>query len=131
MAPDQTDPNAACAPSSHFSFKVLRRPFEPRQYSSIEFGNRCREAGVRPSMGSVGDAYDNAMAESFFATLECELLDRRRFKTQTEARMAVFEFIEGFYNPRRRHSSLAYLSPVDPGAHHAAAALGSVKMRPG
>jgi putative transposase len=68
------------------------------QYTSIEFGKRCRAAGVRPSMGSVGDAYDNAMAESFFATLECELLDRRRFKTQAEARMAVFEFIEGFYN---------------------------------
>ena len=83
------------------------------QYTSIEFGKRCREAGVRPSMGSVGDAYDNAMAESFFATLECELLDRRRFKTQAEARMAVFEFIEGFYNPRRRHSSLGYLSPVE------------------
>ena len=56
-------------------------------------------------MRSVGDAYDNAMAESFFATLECELLDRRRFKTQVEARIAVFEFIEGFYNPRRRHRS--------------------------
>ena len=63
-------------------------------------------------MGSVGDAYDNAMAESFFATLECELLERRRFKTQAEARMAVFAFIEGFYNPRRRHSALGYLSPV-------------------
>ena len=70
------------------------------QYTSIEFGKRCREAGVRPSMGSVGDAYDNAMAESFFATLECELFDWRRFKTHAEARMAVFEFIEGFYNPR-------------------------------
>jgi hypothetical protein len=58
--------------------KVLRRPLESAQYTSIEFGHRCREAGVRPSMGSVGDAYDNAMCESFFATLECELLDRRR-----------------------------------------------------
>src|SRR5262249_10049566 len=83
------------------------------QYTWIEFGHRCREAGVRPSMGSVGDAYDNAMCESFFATLECELLDRCRFKTQTEARSAVFAFIEGFYNPRRRHSSIEYLSPVD------------------
>jgi hypothetical protein len=93
-------------------------------------------------MGSVGDAYDNAMAESFFATLACELLDRRRFKTQAEARIAVFEFIEGFYNPRRRHSSLGYLSPinyerrheeqaVDPGGHHPAAVLGAVKVRPG
>ena len=60
-------------------------------------------------MGSVGDAYDNAMCESFFATLECELLNRCRFKTQTEARTAVFAFIEGFYNPRRRHSSIGYL----------------------
>jgi putative transposase len=92
---------------------VIHHSDQGSQYTSIEFGNRCREAGVRPSMGSVGDAYDNAMAESFFATLECELLDRRRFKTQAEARNAVFEFIEGFYNPRRRHSSLGYLSPVE------------------
>ncbi len=83
------------------------------QYTSIAFGKRCREAGVRPSMGSVGDCYDNALCESFFATLECELLDQRRFRTQAEARMAVFDFIEGFYNPRRRHSSLGYLSPMD------------------
>jgi transposase InsO family protein len=76
------------------------------QYTSIEFGHRCREAGVRPSIGSVGDAYDNAMCESFFATLECELLDRHRFKTQAEARIAVFDLIEGFYNRRRRHSVL-------------------------
>ena len=82
---------------------VIHHSDQGSQYTSIAFGNRCREAGVRPSMGSVGDAYDNAMAESFFATLECELLDRRRFQTQAEARMAVFAFIEGFYNPRRRH----------------------------
>ena len=82
------------------------------QYTSIAFGLRCKEAGVRPSMGSVGDAYDNAMCESFFGTLECELLDRRRFRTQAEARIAVFDFIEGFYNPRRRHSALGYESPI-------------------
>ena len=64
---------------------------------------------MRPSMGSVGDAYDNAMCESFFATLECELLDRHRFPTPAEARMAVFDFIEGWYNPHRRHSALDYL----------------------
>jgi putative transposase len=64
-------------------------------------------------MGSVGDCFDNAMCESFFATLECELLDRQRFKTQVEARMAVFEFIEGWYNPHRRHSALDYLSPIN------------------
>jgi putative transposase len=64
-------------------------------------------------MGSVGDAYDNAMCESFFATLECELLNRRRFRSQAEARRAVFTFIEGWYNPRRRHSALGYRSPID------------------
>jgi putative transposase len=83
------------------------------QYTSYAFGKRCQEAGVMPSMGSVGDAYDNAMAESFFATLERELLSRRRFKSQAEAKMAVFEWIEGWYNPHRRHSSLGYRSPVN------------------
>jgi Integrase core domain len=91
---------------------VLRRPVELSQYTALTFGLRCREAGVRPSMGSVGDAYDNALCESFFATLECELLDRRRFPTQAEARMAIFDFIEGWYNPHRRHSGLDYESPI-------------------
>jgi len=67
---------------------------------------------VRPSMGSVGDAYDNAMAESFFAALECELLDWRRFRSQAEAQVAVFHFLEAWYNPHRRHSSLGYLQSV-------------------
>ena len=83
------------------------------QYTSYAFGKRCQEMGVMPSTGSVGDAYDNAMAESFFATLEREVLNRRRFKTQAEARMAIFEWLEGWYNPHRRHSSLGYLSPIN------------------
>ena len=83
------------------------------QYTSYAFGKRCREMGVRPSMGSVGDCYDNAMAESFFATLECELLDRHTFRTHAEARLAIFEFIEGWYNPHRRHSGLDYRSPIN------------------
>jgi putative transposase len=83
-----------------------------RQYTSLAFDQRCRRAGVVPSMGSVGDAYDNALAESFFATLECELVDRRRWRTHAEARTAVFDFIEAFYNRRRRHSALGYLSPA-------------------
>lgn len=90
------------------------------QYTSIAFGLRCREAAVRPSMGSVGDCFDNAMCESFFATLECELLDRRRFENQAVARMAVFDFIEGWYNTERRHSSLGYLSPLNYERRHAA-----------
>ena len=83
---------------------VIHDSDQGSQYTSIAFGNRCREAGVRPSMGSVGDCYDNALCESFFATLECELLDRRAFRSQEEARRAVFAFIEGWYNPHRRHS---------------------------
>jgi len=81
------------------------------QYTALAFGQRCQEVGIRCSMGSVGDCYDNALAESFFATLECELLDRLTFRTRAEARTALFEYIEGFYNRRRRHSSLDYLSP--------------------
>jgi putative transposase len=92
---------------------VVHHSDQGSQYTSVAFGNRCKEAGVRPSMGSLGDAYDNALCESFFATLECELLDRRRFRSQAEARIAIFTFIEGWYNPRRRHSGLGYLSPID------------------
>ena len=91
---------------------VIHHSDQGSQYTSLAFGKRCKEAGVRPSMGSVGDAYDNAMCESFFATLECELLDRRRFASQAEARMACFSFIEGWYNPVRLHSALGYRSPM-------------------
>jgi len=91
---------------------VIHHSDQGCQYTSIEFGKRCRQAGVRPSMGSVGDCYDNAMCESFFATLECELLDRRPFTDRAEAELAVFDFIEGFYNTRRRHSALGYLAPL-------------------
>jgi putative transposase len=83
------------------------------QPTSLAFGRRLREAGLVASMGSVGDCFDNAITESFFATLECELLDRQRFRSQTEARVAVFDYLEGFYNPRRRHSTLGQLSPLD------------------
>ena len=92
---------------------VIHHSDQGSQYTSIEFGNRCKQMGVRPSMGSVGDAYDNAMAESFFATLECELIDRRVWRTQTEARLVVFSWIEGWYNPRRLHSALGYMSPIN------------------
>ena len=91
---------------------VIHHSDQGSQYTSLAFGKRCKEAGVRPSMGSVGDAYDNAMCESFFATLECELLDRRHFASQAEARIACFSFIEGFYNPVRLHSALGYRSPI-------------------
>jgi putative transposase len=91
---------------------VVHHSDQESQYTSLAFGKRCTEAGVRPSMGSVGDAYDNAMAESFFSTLEAELLSRRRFASQAEARMACFSYVEGWYNPVRLHSSLGYRSPM-------------------
>jgi putative transposase len=92
---------------------VIHHSDQGSQYTSVAFGQRCQEKGVRPSMGSVGDCFDNALCESFFATLECELLDRHRFRTQADARMAVFDFIESWYNLRRRHSALGYLSPAE------------------
>lgn len=91
---------------------VIHHSDQGCQYTSIEFGSRCREAGVRPSMGSVGDCFDNAMCESFFATLECELLAQYKFHSQAQAVPVVFEFIEGFYNTQRRHSALGYISPI-------------------
>ncbi len=92
---------------------VIHHSDQGCQYTSFAFGKRCRLMGVQPSMGSVGDCYDNAMAESFFATLECELIDRHSFKTQADAKMAIFAFIEGGYNPHRRHSSLGQQSPLN------------------
>jgi len=92
---------------------VVHHSDQGSQYTSIAFGKRCRAMGVLLSMGSVGDCYDNAMAESFFATLECECIEHEGpFRTRAEARMAVFRFIEGWYNPHRRHSRLGYLSPL-------------------
>ena len=90
---------------------VIHHSDQGCQYTSIAFGKHCERAGVRPSMGSVGDCYDNAMCESFNATLECELFAFHRFKNQREAATAIFDFIEGWYNPHRRHSALGYLSP--------------------
>ena len=92
---------------------VIHHSDQGSQYTSVDFGKRCKEMGVRPSMGSVGDAYDNAMAESFFASLECELIDRRSWKSFAEARMAIFTWIEGWYNPRRRHSGIGQKSPIN------------------
>ncbi len=92
---------------------VVHHSDQGSQYTSLEFGERCREAGVKRSVGSVGDAYDNAMCESFFATLKRELISRRRFRTRREARREIFDYIEGLYSTRRLHSSLGYASPVE------------------
>jgi putative transposase len=91
---------------------VIHHSDQGSQYASLAFGRRLREAGLVCSMGSRGDCFDNATAESFFATLECELLALHRFPTRSTARLALFDYIEGFYNTHRRHSALGYLSPA-------------------
>jgi putative transposase len=83
------------------------------QYVSLAFGRAAREAGIAVSMGSRGDAYDNAVAETFFATLKKELVNRRSWPSRLELQSTVFEYIEAFYNRRRRHSTLGMLSPID------------------
>jgi len=100
---------------------VIHHSDHGSQYTSLAFGQGLEQAGVLGSMGSVGDALDNAVAESFFATLQTELLDRYSWPTRQGLRSAMFEFIEVFYNCQRRHSSLAYLSPSEFEERHKAA----------
>jgi putative transposase len=108
---------------------VILHSDQGAQYTSLAFGIRCREAGILPSMGSVGDCYDNALCESFFATLESELLERSVFRTISAGRLAVFEFIEGWYNPHRLHSSLGHVPPIEYElAHQAELILPSVQV---
>ena len=83
------------------------------QYGSLAFGKTLKDSGIMASMGSRGDAYDNAAAESFMATIKTELINRQSFKSKNEARLVIFHYIEGFYNPVRRHSSIGYKSPAE------------------
>ena len=92
---------------------VIHHSDQGSQYTSLAFGKRCRVAGILPSMGSVGDCYDNAMAESFFASLECELIDTNDFRNRAEAKSEIFRYIEAWYNPDRRHSGIGHRSPVN------------------
>jgi transposase InsO family protein len=91
---------------------LLQRPIESKQYTSLSFGKHLEEAGVLPSMGRVGSAGDNAMAESFVSTLKAELIHWRLWPTKATARSAIFEYLEAFYNRRRLHSALGYESPA-------------------
>jgi putative transposase len=90
---------------------VLRRPIESAQYGSLAFGRTLRESGLVASMGSRGDAFDNAACESVISTLKVEWIKRHRYRSRDEARLSVFRYIETFYNPRRRHSALGGISP--------------------
>lgn len=91
--------------------EVIHHSDHGGEYTAIAFSSRCRELGIQLSMGSVGDCFDNAMMESFFSSLEAEVLDRYRFRTRDEARAEIFSWIEGWYNTHRRHSGIGYLSP--------------------
>jgi putative transposase len=97
----------------------LRRPVEPGQYTAVIFGSRCEQLGIDVSMGSIGDCYDNAVCEAFHSTLKRELVHRRPWPTRAELKTAVFAYIEGFYNTRRRHSTLNHDSPVQYEARYA------------
>ena len=91
---------------------MLRRPLESAQFVSLAFGQQARAAGIAQSMGSRGDCFDNAVAESFFATLKKELIHGRSWPSKAELRTEVFEYIEIFFNRHRRHSTLGFLSPA-------------------
>jgi putative transposase len=92
---------------------VLRRPLEPGQFASWAFTQRAKDSGLVPSMGSVGDCFDNAMIEAFWSRMQVELLDRRRWHTRVELANAIFEYLEVFHNRQRRHSSLGMLTPIE------------------
>jgi transposase InsO family protein len=92
---------------------LLRRPFESSQYASGDYQELLAQHGLRGSMSRRGDCWDNAVAESFFATLKLELVYQNQWPTRAEARTAIFEYLDLFYNRRRRHSSLGFLSPVE------------------
>jgi putative transposase len=120
---DKGEPASASArfPSLHLSIKVLRQPAESAQYTSWIFGHRLRAAGLLGSMGRVASSVDNTMMESFWSTMQRELLDRRHWTTKAQLASAIFEWIEAIYNPIRRHSALGYLSPIEFEALHTAA----------
>jgi transposase InsO family protein len=92
---------------------LLRQPIEPGRFTSWAFTRRAVDSGLIPSMGSVGDCYDNAMIESFWSRMQVELLDRQRWSTRIELASAIFEYVETFHNRQRRHSALSMLTPLE------------------
>jgi putative transposase len=106
----------------------LRRPIESGQYVSLAFGRAARQAGIAISMGSRGDAYDNAVAEAFFATLKKDLVNRRTWPSRHELQSAMFEYIEAFYNRQRRHSALGMVSPAEYEQTHTTATSRKIKQ---
>jgi transposase InsO family protein len=110
---DPPDPTDAVwvFPSQLLTVEVLRRPVESTQYTAIRFTQRLADAGIQPSMGSVGDSLDNALAENFFSILKVERVYRTTYRTREEAELDIFRFIDGWYNPHRIQRELGWLSP--------------------
>ncbi len=100
------------------TLEVLLRPVEFGQYTSWVFTQRAVDSGLLPSMGSIGDCYDNAAIESFWSRMQVELLNTRRWKTRVELANAIFEYLEIWHNRQRRHSSLGMMTPIEFEARH-------------
>jgi putative transposase len=107
-------------PARHDTGELILHSDHGSQYTAWAFGKRLRDTGILPSMGTIGDCYDNATMESFWGTIQLELLDRNNWKTRDDLANAIFEWIECWYNPKRRHSSLGMLSPIEFETHHTA-----------
>ena len=108
------EPQPKHSTSTYYSNKpVLQRLVEPGQFASWVFGEKIRSAGLLPSFGTVADGLDNAMIESFWSSMQIELLNRQRWKTRVELANAIFDYIEIFHNRQRRHSALGYLTPIE------------------
>jgi putative transposase len=109
--PDQPDAISAWPQHHSLTVEVLRRPIESTQYTAIRYTQRLEKAGIRPSMGSVGDSFDNALAENFFSILKVERVYRTTYRTREEAELDLFRYIDGWYNPHRIQRELGWLSP--------------------
>ena len=98
---------------AHCNRTVLLPPVESAQFTSWAFTRRAQESGLCPSMGSIGDCFDNAVIESFWGRMQTELLNRKRWKTRIELANAIFDYLEIFHNRQRRHSSIGMLTPIE------------------
>jgi transposase InsO family protein len=103
----------ACWPSTTPRLEVLRRPLDSAQFTSWAFTRRALDSGLMPSMGSIGDCFDNAVVEAFWGRMQVELLNRQRWKTRIELANTIFEYLEIFHNRKRRHSALGMRSSIE------------------
>ena len=105
-------PSLLVVPSNTSSIEMLQRPLDSAQYSSEQFQRLLGELGITCSMSRAGNVWDNSAMESFFSTLKTERTARKTYRTRNEAKADVFDYIERFYNPKRQHSTIGYISPI-------------------